>query len=168
MMIHPTMASPPIHAAAAAWWATSVMTPISGQRIERECPAKAQVPSSTIAGSDAAVQYTSVWSMRYWNSTNHMAMATTMRMAYAIPASVLVAASIEPSDPQGAEPLTSDATTINCRRPSTAVATSDRSRMRRSSGLVPGTRPDVRAGQQNADDGHDGQVRAVPQDPAHR
>ena len=75
--------------------------------------------------------------MRSWNSTSHIDNASTMRIANAIPASVVVAASIDPNDDQGLLPLTSDATTSSCRNPSAAVANSERLRMRRSIGWLP-------------------------------
>ena len=48
-----------------------------------------------------------------------------------------LAASIDPSDDQGALPLTSDATTSSCRNPRIAVATSEAVRTRRSTGWMP-------------------------------
>ena len=63
MTIQPTIASPAIHAAAAAWWATSVTTPSVGQRIDREWPANAHVASRPSPGSETAVQYTSGWTI---------------------------------------------------------------------------------------------------------
>lgn len=132
--VQPTIASPAIQAAAAAWWATSVATPIAGQRIDREWPAKAHVASSPSPGSETAVQYTSRWTMSAWNRTSHIATARAMRIANAIPASVVVAASIDPNDDHGTRPLTSDATTSNCRNPSAAVASNERLRMLRRIG----------------------------------
>ena len=67
--------------------------------------------------------------------------------------------------PTGASPLTSEAMTSNCRNPSAAVASSAPLRIRRSNGWRAGARPHVGARQQDADHGHDRQVRAVPEEP---
>ena len=134
MTIQATIASPAIQVAAAAWWATSVTTPTAGQRIEREWPANAHVPSRPMAGIDTAVQYTSRCTTRYWDSTIHSAPASAMRSAMAMPANVVVAASIEPLADHGASPLTSEATTKSCASPSAPVAMSDCCSTRRSTG----------------------------------
>ena len=137
MTIHPTIASPAIHSAAAAWWATSAKTPSVGHRIDREWPANAHVASSPSPGSETAVQYTSGCTISYWNRTTHIVNASTIRIMSAMPASVVVAASIEPNDAHGALPLTSDATTSNWTNPRIAVAINALLSTRRNSGYVP-------------------------------
>ena len=60
-----------------------------------------------------------------------------MRIMNAMPANVVVAASIDPNDDQSALPLMSEATTSTCTKPKIAVATNERLNTRRSIAFVP-------------------------------